>query len=295
MGEVHGPVYQATVRSILEKLLAKLENWANEPALYRGAAQCLSEYMSSLNHHCDTCVTPKAAAVCEQPRGLDAIAEADTEALDAFDSSSICSGESMHSDSTHSSVPSERLLTIPESPRTALLKASSSGSITQSVPASIPVGLASSSSSNHESSLRSGLTSTPALLPEEIRKARRRESNRNASSKYRSKKTATLSTLMEDNSALRQQLVALSSQNAVLSAENKLLKQQVSFLQGILGGQPNGSGGTPTNALEGATVAASSMAFSPSSQMELAHGDAATPSLDPAAPSGIAAMTSDGL
>lgn len=37
----------------------------------------------------------------------------------------------------------------------------------------------------------------------------------------------TLSTMMEDNFGLRQQLAALGSQNAVLSAENQLLKQQV--------------------------------------------------------------------
>jgi len=37
-------------------------------------------------------------------------------------------------------------------------------------------------------------------------------------------------------------------QNAVLSAENYLLKQQVAFLQGMLGGQPNAAAATTTTA-----------------------------------------------
>ena len=55
MGEVAPAMYQATVRSILEKLLRRLETWASEPSLYQAAAQCLSEYMSALNHHCNIC------------------------------------------------------------------------------------------------------------------------------------------------------------------------------------------------------------------------------------------------
>ena len=76
MGEVHAGVYQNTVRSILEKLLAKLESLAFDQMLYRDAARCLSEYMSSLNHHCDTCATPVATG--PNDRSLKAIVEADT-------------------------------------------------------------------------------------------------------------------------------------------------------------------------------------------------------------------------
>ena len=59
MGEVGPAVYQATARSIVEKLLGKLETYAPEPSLYQAAAQCLSEYMSALNHHCDICAVPQ--------------------------------------------------------------------------------------------------------------------------------------------------------------------------------------------------------------------------------------------
>jgi len=62
MGEVPPVVYSRTVRSILEKLLGKLECFSAEPALYQSAAQCLSEYMSALNHHSDICAVPKGAA-----------------------------------------------------------------------------------------------------------------------------------------------------------------------------------------------------------------------------------------
>ena len=59
MGEVGPAVYPQTARSIVEKLLGKLETYAPEPSLYQAAAQCLSEYMSALNHHCDICAVPR--------------------------------------------------------------------------------------------------------------------------------------------------------------------------------------------------------------------------------------------
>lgn len=141
---------------------------------------------------------------------LPACVQADTEALDAFDSSSICSGESMHSSSTHSSsVPSERRLAGPDG--AAAARGACSGTTSLGA-GSVPVGVGVAAVGSGELGLRPGLPGAPAVIPEEIRKARRRESNRNASSKYRSRKTATVSTLMEDNSALRQQLAALGSQ-----------------------------------------------------------------------------------
>merc|ERR1719164_217273 len=43
-----------------------------------------------------------------------------------------------------------------------------------------------------------------------------------------------MTSLMADNTALRQQMSTLASQSAVLAAENKLLTQQVAFLQKML-------------------------------------------------------------
>ena len=64
MGEVSPAVYQAAVKSILDKLLGKLETtFAPEPSLRQAAAQCLSKYMSALNHHCDICAVPLAPAL----------------------------------------------------------------------------------------------------------------------------------------------------------------------------------------------------------------------------------------
>ena len=79
MSEVRPLVYKRTVRSIIEKLLAKLETFSNEPDMYRGAAQCLSEYMSSLNHHSEMCIVMPNQA--ELP-ALDAIAEHENQMLD---------------------------------------------------------------------------------------------------------------------------------------------------------------------------------------------------------------------
>lgn len=59
MREVEANVYKATVQSILDKLLAKLEVWSREPSVYQAAAQCISDYMSALNHHCDICMIPE--------------------------------------------------------------------------------------------------------------------------------------------------------------------------------------------------------------------------------------------
>ena len=79
MSEVRPLVYKRTVRSIIEKLLAKLETFSNEPDMYRGAAQCLSEYMSSLNHHSEMCIVMPNQT--ELP-ALDAIAEHENQMLD---------------------------------------------------------------------------------------------------------------------------------------------------------------------------------------------------------------------
>ena len=51
VGEERSHVYQNTVRSILEKLLGKLET--HSPQFYQAAAGCLSDYLSALNHHCE--------------------------------------------------------------------------------------------------------------------------------------------------------------------------------------------------------------------------------------------------
>ena len=67
MGEERSHVYQAAVRSIIEKLLGKLET--HYPSIYQAAAGCLSDYMSALNHHCEICVVPPP------PSALPAIAE----------------------------------------------------------------------------------------------------------------------------------------------------------------------------------------------------------------------------
>jgi len=201
MGEVSQQIYQSTVRSILEKLLGKLESLAPDQMLYRGAARCLSEYMSSLNHHCDTCAVPEGAGPMEADRSMNVIFEAE----DAFES------EELHSESS-SDIGSAG---YDGRERAATWNA--------------PTGMFQAGTS-----LTNAQPAVAGPLSAEERKQRRRESNRTASSKYRSKKSATVSTLMADNTALRGQMGQLASQNAVLTAENQLLKQQVAFLQGIL-------------------------------------------------------------
>jgi hypothetical protein len=203
MGEVPAHVYQATVRSILEKLLGKLEALSGDQMLYRGAARCLSEYMSSLNHHCDTCVVPCGAAPMEADRSMNVIFEAE----DAFESEELYSESSSDIGSAgYGEGGRER-------------------AATWGAPGSFQPGTA---------PLQNAAPGLTGPLSAEERKQRRRESNRAASSKYRSKKSGTVSTLMADNNQLRGQMAQLGSQNAVLTAENQLLKQQVAFLQGIL-------------------------------------------------------------
>ena len=221
MGEVQPPVYQSTVRSILEKLLAKLETCSYEPSIYRGSAQCLSEYMSALNHHCDTCAAP---AALEPPERLDAIAEAAGE-CEFYDSASIASNESSRSASSRSASISSSLDTAHACAAAIMGAGTRAGPSMDGTRAPLA------------NTMMVGIGVGAAATSEELRKQRRRESNRSASIKYRSKKTATLSTLMADNANLRSQLASMSSQNAVLTAENKLLKQQVSFMQGIFQGR----------------------------------------------------------
>ncbi len=239
--------------SILEKLLAKLEHLSHDPALYHDAARCLSEYMSSLNHHCEKCALPPAPVPSEADRSqtLDAIAEADAEVLDAFDSASVSS------DSTLSSLRSDEqtaAAAIAPGPLSMLAGGTCAcASTCHHAACAGPSGAA--AGGGGACGVTGGLGGMPSSiagialpsgpLTEEQRKQRRRESNRSASSKYRSKRSSALSALMADNGSLRQQLAAVTSQNAVLGAENKLLKQQVAFLQGMLQHAPaDAPGGT---------------------------------------------------
>ena len=229
--------------SILEKLLAKLEHLSHDPALYHDAARCLSEYMSSLNHHCEKCALPPAPVPSEADRSqtLDAIAEADAEVMDAFDSASVSS------DSTLSSLRSDEqtaAAAIAPGPLSMLAGGTCAACASACHQAACAGPSGAAAGAGGACSVAGGLGGMPpsiagiALpsgpLTEEQRKQRRRESNRSASSKYRSKRSSALTALMADNGSLRQQLAAVSSQNAVLGAENKLLKQQVAFLQGML-------------------------------------------------------------
>jgi hypothetical protein len=237
MGEVDPAVYQATVRSILEKLLGKLEMYALDPGLYQGAAQCLSEYMSALNHHCDICVVPRS------PAPLPAIAEGtsrDEAGMSGFDSSDYPSefGSedaetlSVHSESTDGRMPRLSSSAPAHSLQLAL----------GALGLSIPVGA-------EGLPARGGDERTS----EEIRKERRREANKKASIKYRSKKANTMHQVLAESAATRQQVAALTSQNAVLTAENSMLKQQVAFLQGML--QAHGVGGAAVGAAAPAVAA----------------------------------------
>lgn len=86
--EFDGPMrshsYVCTVRSIIDKLITKLEVWADDPASYQASMSCLSEYFSALNHHCDIC----AVATWPAATGLPAISEdgsmTDAEARERF-------------------------------------------------------------------------------------------------------------------------------------------------------------------------------------------------------------------
>ena len=217
MGEVAPAMYQATVRSILEKLLRRLETWASEPSLYQAAAQCLSEYMSALNHHCNICALPQASPA---GRSLPVIPEGRATSRDesGMDSSEDAS-EFVSEDGETLSVNSESLSADGAAASIRLLSTDSSGApvFTLGAPPS-----------------RSGSD------PELDRKERRRESNKKASIKYRARKTMSMQQVLQENSQLRTQLNALATQNSVLSAENQLLKQQMTFLQSML---QNGVGG----------------------------------------------------
>ena len=245
MGEVGPDVYKAAVRSILEKLLGKLETYAPEPSLYQAAAQCLSEYMSALNHHCDICsdIAAPATRVASHSSSLPAIPEnacdgADVSHRTGTESESNQLSEIGSEDGETLSVHSENTdhsgRFKPSRPVTLGAAAASSGSGAGEVP--------------HDTASGGGLLrmipagSTVVPVPvaafgpmtDEMRRERRRESNKKASVKYRSRKAGTLQQALSDCATARQQVSALSSQNAVLAAENQLLKQQVAFLQGIL-------------------------------------------------------------
>lgn len=243
LGEVRPAVYIGTVRSILEKLLGKLEYFSAEPALYQSAAQCLSEYMSSLNHHSDLC------AVQRSPQQLPAIEEG----RDYADlSSDIYSERSEDTDTL--SVHSEQTLTAEAQPAgvDAFCFGSADGRRSSGGCAPMaPMG----------PDTMSGVVACMSL--DDIRKERRRESNKKAASKYRSKKTVTLQQVMAEAAQLRQQMASMSSQTAVLAAENKLLKQQVAFLQGMLqtGGGAAATDSTPMPAAASSADVAMPMAF----------------------------------
>eukprot|EP00324_Dicrateria_rotunda_P005498 CAMPEP_0206163444 /NCGR_PEP_ID=MMETSP1474-20131121/11415_1 /ASSEMBLY_ACC=CAM_ASM_001110 /TAXON_ID=97495 /ORGANISM="Imantonia sp., Strain RCC918" /LENGTH=392 /DNA_ID=CAMNT_0053565947 /DNA_START=29 /DNA_END=1204 /DNA_ORIENTATION=- len=196
MGEVRGHTYQGAVRSIIEKLLGKLEHFAVDMTLYQAMAQSLSEYMSALNHHCDMCASMQMV----QSMPLPAIREGavyDDVSSDMY---------SERSEDTES-VQSEAF--------------SNTDSLAERSPA---FGDASRTLSAAEA----------ALSAAELRKQRRRESNKKAATKYRNKKASTTQEVLAESVGLRSQLTACTSQNAVLLAENRLLKQQVAFLQGLL-------------------------------------------------------------
>jgi len=226
MGEVRPAVYVGTVRSILEKLLGKLETFSAEPALYQSAAQCLSEYLSSLNHHSDICAVPRSPGAAPLP--------AIEEGRDYGElSSDLYSERSEDTDTL--SVHSEQMVTSADAPAVAtdgfcfVSAAGTSG-------AADGFGVS-------------------AMSLEDIRKERRRESNKKAASKYRSKKTVSMQQVLTETMQLRQQMAGLTSQNAVLAAENKLLKQQVAFLQGML--NPGAGVGAAAAAAAAAGAAAS--------------------------------------
>jgi hypothetical protein len=267
MGEISPSVYQATVRSILEKLLAKLETFAPEPSLYQAAAQCLSEYMSALNHHCDICAVPRS------PAPLPAIAEDDLCQLDSSDYPSELGSEDAETLSVYSETVSEHgslASRLSGGPRLsggaddlalgfgrphaasapAIIPPTAMGAGAAAMASGAALGAASGASVGCLPSAGSSLggASCSGTFSDEIRKERRREANKKASVKYRSKKATSMQQVLADCSASRQQVVALASQNAVLTAENQLLKQQVEFLQGMLQKAGASAGHTLTGA-----------------------------------------------
>ena len=226
MGEVRPAVYIGTVRSIIEKLLNKLENFSAEPGLYQGAAQCLSEYLSSLNHHSDICSIPRSPGATQLP----AIEEGRDYGELSSDYGDRYSERSEDTDTL--SVHSEQMMTSADQ--------APGGEGFFFAPA-----------------MATGSGGVVSMSLEDIRKERRRESNKKAASKYRSKKTVTMQQVLSEQAQLRQQMAGLSSTNAVLAAENKLLKQQVAFLQGML----NPGANTTTSAGSGASTAGPAVTF----------------------------------
>lgn len=213
MGEERSHVYQAVVRSIIEKLLGKLETHTLEthtPSVYQGTVQCLSDYLSALNHHCEICVVPPP------PSALPAIAEGSAIGYSASQLTGY-SSESASETRSHASRSEDTLSTCSAGLSDAL-----------------PLGQGPLGATYHVEESRRSSFELPfdgsASGREGDRAERRRESNKKAASRYRTKKSATSSSLMADNTALRQQMSTLASQSAVLSAENKLLTQQVAFL-----------------------------------------------------------------
>ena len=254
MGEVKPSVYQATVRSILEKLLGKLETYAPDPSSYQAAAQCLSEYMSALNHHCDICAVPRS------PAPLPAIAE--DFGLDSSDYPSELGSEDAETLSVHSETVSDHgsgirlsgfgsdgqttgALGFGRTPPGALGWGRDANAALGSGVVSAAAAMAIERPPSSCTSASGSATAASDL--DELRKERRREANKKASVKYRSKKNNSMQQVLAELGAARQQVGALSSQNAVLAAENQLLKQQVEFLQGVVqGGRAAGCGaGSP--------------------------------------------------
>ena len=231
MGEVRAPVYQTAVRSILEKVLAKLETLGAEPLAYQAAAQCLSEYMSALNHHAEIC-----ASGHEYPPSRSS--------LPAIDEGSALGYQSDHS----CSIRSEESLATSHRSEETLSMLSDADSL---------YGRAHALSADG-----SGLS----LAPEDryaVRKERRRESNKKAATKYRSKKSANISAMMAENAALHHQAAGLSSQVAVLAAENRLLKQQMGFLQNLLQGNPELAAQLAAAGAAGGSASAAAAAAAP--------------------------------
>ena len=58
--------YQSTVQCIIQNILGNLAVLGGDPSLFQGATQCLSDYMSALNHHSSICVEEP-----EEERGLE--------------------------------------------------------------------------------------------------------------------------------------------------------------------------------------------------------------------------------
>tara|TARA_B110001452_G_C15201701_1_gene417028 strand:- start:92 stop:1516 length:1425 start_codon:yes stop_codon:yes gene_type:complete len=218
MGEERSHVYQAVVRSIIEKLLGKLET--HTPSVYQGTVQCLSDYLSALNHHCEICVVPPP------PSALPAIAEGSAIGYSASQLtgySSESASEAARSETRSDAARSEDTLSV----------CSAVQSAAEGQPA-LPLGGALGTTTYMVDESRRSSFDGSTSGREADRAERRRESNKKAASRYRSKKSTTMTSLMADNTALRQQMSTLASQSAVLAAENKLLTQQVAFLQKML-------------------------------------------------------------